>query len=81
MLAESIPVPEFIDPVFAKIIPKGSFLVIENERFGLGFAKTRYINSGTVLIKSLKIPSLRFSLVPYPSSLDCRVANVFQKTI
>jgi hypothetical protein len=81
MLAESIPVPEFIDPVFAKTIPKRSFSVIENERFGLVFAKSGYINSGTGLIKSFKKPSLRFSLVPYPSSLDCRVADVFQKTI
>ncbi len=35
-----IPVPEFIDPVFAKTSPKCSFSVIENERFGLVFAKT-----------------------------------------
>ncbi len=32
--------PEFIDLVFAKISPKRSFPVIENERFGLVFAKT-----------------------------------------
>jgi hypothetical protein len=43
-------VPEFIEPVFAKTSPKGpkhSFSVIENERFGLVFAKTGFINSGT----------------------------------
>jgi hypothetical protein len=40
-------VPEFIDPVFAKTSPKRSFLVIENERFRLVFAKTGSINSGT----------------------------------
>ncbi len=47
------PVPEFVDPVFAKtspkrafsivyakISPKGPFSMIENERFGLVFAKT-----------------------------------------
>jgi hypothetical protein len=34
------PVPEFIDPVFAKTSPKCSFSLIENERFGLVFAKT-----------------------------------------
>jgi hypothetical protein len=42
-----MPVPEFIDPVFVKTSPKCSFLVIENERFGLVFAKTGSINSGT----------------------------------
>ncbi len=39
--------PEFIDTVFAKTSPKRSFSVIENERFGLVFAKTRSLNSGT----------------------------------
>jgi hypothetical protein len=34
------PVPEFIDPVFTKTSPKRSFSVIQNERFGLVFAKT-----------------------------------------
>ncbi len=38
---------EFIDPVFVKTSPKRSFLVIENERFGLVFAKAGTINSGT----------------------------------
>jgi hypothetical protein len=41
------PVPEIIDPVFAKTSPIRSFLVIKYERFGLVFAKTGYINSGT----------------------------------
>jgi hypothetical protein len=36
---------QFIDPVFAKISPKRSFSVIENEPFGLVFAKTGSINS------------------------------------
>ncbi len=39
---------EFIDPVFAKTSPKRSFLVIENASFGLDYAKTGSINSGTV---------------------------------
>ncbi len=39
--------PEIIDPVFAKTSPKRSFSVIENERFGVVFAKTGAINSGT----------------------------------
>jgi hypothetical protein len=42
-----VPVPEFMDPVFAKTSPKRSFLVIENERFGIVFAKTGSSNSGT----------------------------------
>jgi hypothetical protein len=40
-------VPEFIYPVFAKTSSKCSFSVIENERFGLVFAKTGSINSAT----------------------------------
>jgi hypothetical protein len=42
-------VPEFIDPVFAKTSSKRSFSVIENERVGACFRKTRSINSGTGL--------------------------------
>ncbi len=41
------PVPEFIDPVFTKTSPKRSFSVTQNERFGLVFAKTGSIISGT----------------------------------
>ncbi len=41
------PVPEFIDLVFTKTSPKRSFSVIQNERFGLVFAKTGSIISGT----------------------------------
>jgi hypothetical protein len=41
-------VPEFIDPVFAKTSPNRSFSVIENERFGLVFAKSGSLNSGKV---------------------------------
>jgi hypothetical protein len=44
------PVPEFIDLVFAKISPKRSFSIIENECFRLVFAKTRSIYSGTDLV-------------------------------
>ncbi len=43
----SISVPEFIDPVFTKRRPKLSFSVNENVRFGLVFAETGSINSGT----------------------------------
>jgi hypothetical protein len=41
------PVPEFIDPRFREISPIRSYSVIENERFGLVFAKTGSIISGT----------------------------------
>jgi len=40
-------VPEIIDPVFTKTSPKRSFSMTENERFGLDFANTGSINSGT----------------------------------
>ncbi len=39
--------PKFLDQVFAKTSPKRSFSMIENESFGLNFAKTGSINSGT----------------------------------
>jgi hypothetical protein len=45
------PVSEFIDPVFTKTSPKRSFSVIQNERFGLVFAKTGSIISGTGLVQ------------------------------
>ncbi len=38
---------EFIDQVFTKTSPKRSVSVIQNERFGLVFAKTGSIISGT----------------------------------
>ncbi len=44
-------VPQFIDPVFAKTSPKSLFLMTENERFGLVFAKTGSINSGTETVE------------------------------
>jgi hypothetical protein len=43
------PVPEIIDPVFAKTSQNARFLLSENERFGLVFVKTGSINSGTGL--------------------------------
>jgi hypothetical protein len=42
-----IPVPEIIDPVFAKTSQNARFLLSENERFGLVFVKSGSINSGT----------------------------------
>jgi hypothetical protein len=50
-------VPEFIDPIIAKTSPKRSFLVIENERFGLVITKTGSINSGTAHFHQRRIPS------------------------
>ncbi len=44
-----VPVPEFIDPVFAS--PKRSFSVTENRHFGLVFVKTGSINSGTAQLE------------------------------
>ncbi len=46
------PVPEIIDPVFAKTSQNAGFLLSENERFGLVFVKTGSINSGTGNIHS-----------------------------
>jgi hypothetical protein len=40
------PVPEIIDPVFAKTSPKRSFSMTEYERFGLVFMKTRVYKFG-----------------------------------
>ncbi len=42
----STPVPEIIDPVFAKTSPKRSFSMTEYERFGLVFTKTRVYKFG-----------------------------------
>ncbi len=39
-------VPEIIDTVFAKTSPKRSFSMIEYERFGLVFTKTRVYKFG-----------------------------------
>ncbi len=46
-IRQLIPVPEIIDPVFAKTSQNARFLLSENERFGLVFVKTGSINSGT----------------------------------
>jgi hypothetical protein len=45
------PVPEIIDPVFAKTSQNARFLLSENEHFGLVFVKTGSINSGTGLLR------------------------------
>ncbi len=48
--------PKFLGPVFVKTSPKFSFSMTENERFGLVFAKTGFINSGSVLAGGLPDP-------------------------
>ncbi len=57
-------VPEFIDPVFTKTSPKRSFSVIQNERFGLVFAKTGSTILGTVLYTTL------YYTINYPASFS-----------
>jgi hypothetical protein len=55
------PVPEIIDPVFAKTSQNAHFLLSENERFRLVFVKTGSINSGTELqmdVSTLERPVL-----------------------
>ncbi len=44
--------PEFIDPRFRENNPKRSYSVIKNARFGLVFAKTGSIISGTDAVQS-----------------------------
>jgi hypothetical protein len=62
----SYPVPEIIDPVFAKTSQNARFLLSENERFGLVFVKTGSINSGTgdkVVLKPIPMKN--------PGAEDC----------
>jgi hypothetical protein len=58
------PVPEFIDSVFVKTSPNRSFSVSENERFGLVFAKSGSINSGT----GVTVVASIIALAGFPSS-------------
>ncbi len=48
--------PEFIDPRFRENKPKRAYSVIENERFGLVFAKTGSIISDTVDVLTRAYP-------------------------
>jgi hypothetical protein len=50
----NLPVPEIIDPVFAKTSQNARFLLSENERFGHVFVKTGSINSGTEVLFALE---------------------------
>jgi hypothetical protein len=58
MPQNSSSLPEFIDLVFAKTSTKRSFTVIENKRFGLVFAKTGSIKSGTGRFKDTVIQEM-----------------------
>jgi hypothetical protein len=51
--AKTLPVPEIIDPVFAKTSQNARFLLSENERFGLVFVKTGSINSGSAIVSNI----------------------------
>ncbi len=56
--------PEIIGPVFTKTSQNARFLLSENERFGLVFVKTGFINSGTDLFSDqLRIQFLRVFFV------------------
>ncbi len=54
VLFNALPLPEFIDAVFAKTSTTRSFSMTENKRFGLVFffSKTGSINSGTDVLFS-----------------------------
>jgi hypothetical protein len=45
-IKKMFPVPEIIDPVFAKTSQNARFLLSEYERFGLVFTKTRVYKFG-----------------------------------
>ncbi len=67
------PLPEIIDPVFAKTSQNARFLLSENERFGLVFVKTGYINSGTCELRSTPLSQGATTL--HPPELRCTVLN------
>jgi hypothetical protein len=66
---KTVPVPEFIDPVFMKTSPKRSFSVIQNERFGLVFAKNGSIILGTGLFRGT------FSELNYHGNLKLKLVE------
>jgi hypothetical protein len=57
------PVPEIIDPVFAKTSPKRSFSITKYERFGLLFTKTRVYKFGH-WIRMFSIPDTGSDFFP-----------------
>jgi hypothetical protein len=67
------PVPEIIDPVFAKTSQNARFLLIENERFRLVFVKTGARNYGPSFQENK--PKTLLSMTEYE-----RFGLVFTKT-
>ncbi len=68
------PLPEFIDPIFAKRSSKRSFWIIQNQRFRLVFAKTGSTNSGTLWMNiSWLVRSCRCPVIPcgYKCAKSC----------
>ncbi len=55
---KTIPVPEFIDPVFTKTSPKRSFSLNRKRAFWLVFAKTGSIISGTGIEQESSVESI-----------------------
>ncbi len=68
-------VPEFIDPAFTKTSPKRSFSVIQNERFGLVFAKGGSIISGTGVLYSFPLHSQTLGLGVVNTMLPQQIAQ------
>jgi hypothetical protein len=60
------PVPEIIDPVFAKTSQNARFLLSENERFGLVFVKTGSINLGTGDFKGTVFRKIEWVIIHRP---------------
>jgi hypothetical protein len=65
---KSLPVPEFIDPVFRKTSPKRSFSLNRKRAYWLVFAKTGSIISGTV--QSGPIQYVQLYMMPVPEFID-----------
>ncbi len=69
-------VPEFTDSVFAKTSPKRSFSMIENDRFGLVFAKAGSINSDNEFNTGWH-PQIRFRYISKDAGIKPRTAAEF----
>ncbi len=62
--------PEFIDPRFRENKPKTQYSVIENERFGLVFAKTVSIISDTAARVKKKYSSKIYSFKKFSKTIQ-----------
>jgi hypothetical protein len=65
-----LPLPEIIDPVFAKTSQNARFLLSENERFGLVSVKTGSINSATYFIVESEV---QLSTPMMTNANECRL--------